>query len=139
MKAENRSGLCGTTANRFTKRMWRSYVKYAKCMATPLGLLCMQLIYAGGCANYKLLRNCCIRRSCTPTATCEAHAAINKSEHRNAVHHFAHTPKESVLLGDCEENPKYGLTRRFTVRHYTIIKIELKTLKKTRFLWNDPL
>ncbi|GBP40782.1 Ubiquinol-cytochrome-c reductase complex assembly factor 2 [Eumeta japonica] len=33
----------------------------------------------------------CIRRSCTPTTTCEARAAINKSEHRNAVH-FVHTP-----------------------------------------------
>ncbi|GBP21908.1 hypothetical protein EVAR_7121_1 [Eumeta japonica] len=50
--------------------------------------------------------------SCTPTTTCEAHAAINKSEHRHAVHHFAHTPQESVLRGDCEENPKCGLTRR---------------------------
>ncbi|GBP53176.1 hypothetical protein EVAR_28519_1 [Eumeta japonica] len=27
---------------------------------------------------------------------------INKSEHRNAVHQFAHTPQESVLRGDCE-------------------------------------
>ncbi|GBP00592.1 hypothetical protein EVAR_76883_1 [Eumeta japonica] len=40
---------------------------------------------------------------CTPTATCEARAAISKSEHRNAVHHFVHTPQEFVVRGDCEE------------------------------------
>ncbi|GBP03607.1 hypothetical protein EVAR_101900_1 [Eumeta japonica] len=51
----------------------------------------------GGCAIYRLQRNWCIRRSCTLTATCEAPAAINKSERRNSVHHFAHKPQESVL------------------------------------------
>ncbi|GBP18126.1 hypothetical protein EVAR_12907_1 [Eumeta japonica] len=51
---------------------------------------------------------------CTPIATCEARAAIYKSEHRNAVHHFAHTPQECVLRSDHEENSKKrGLTRRF--------------------------
>ncbi|GBP16394.1 hypothetical protein EVAR_9976_1 [Eumeta japonica] len=54
----------------------------------------------------------CIRRSRTPAATCDARAAINKSGHRNAVHHFAHTPQEPVLRGDCEENPKCGRMRR---------------------------
>ncbi|GBP05141.1 hypothetical protein EVAR_3456_1 [Eumeta japonica] len=62
----------------------------------------MQLIRAGGCAIYKLPRNLCIRRSCTLIATREVRAAINKSEHGNAVHHFVHTPQESVLRGDCE-------------------------------------
>ncbi|GBP63929.1 hypothetical protein EVAR_40180_1 [Eumeta japonica] len=57
-------------------------------------------------------RNSCIRRSCSPAATRDARAAIIKSEHRNAVHHFAHTPRESVLRDDCEENPKCGLTRQ---------------------------
>ncbi|GBP67214.1 hypothetical protein EVAR_47775_1 [Eumeta japonica] len=47
-------------------------VKYAKCMATPARLKCMQLIYAGGCAIYKLRRNWCIRRSYAPTAIYEA-------------------------------------------------------------------
>ncbi|GBP14411.1 hypothetical protein EVAR_92397_1 [Eumeta japonica] len=71
----------------------------------------MQLIHAGGCAIYKLQRNWCIRCSRTPAATCEARAAINKSEHRNAVLHFARTPQESVLRGDCEGYLKCGLTR----------------------------
>ncbi|GBP29638.1 hypothetical protein EVAR_79187_1 [Eumeta japonica] len=48
----------------------------------------------------------------TPTGTCEARAAINKSEHRNAVRYFARTTRECVFRGDCEENPKRGLTRR---------------------------
>ncbi|GBP78290.1 hypothetical protein EVAR_57136_1 [Eumeta japonica] len=39
---------------------------------------------------------------CTPVATCEAHAAINKSEYRNAVHHFA--LRKSVLRGNNEGN-----------------------------------
>ncbi|GBP69093.1 hypothetical protein EVAR_87372_1 [Eumeta japonica] len=43
--------------------------------------------------------------NCTLTATCLARAAINKS-----VPHFAHTPHESLLRGDYEENPKCGLT-----------------------------
>ncbi|GBP52496.1 hypothetical protein EVAR_32052_1 [Eumeta japonica] len=51
-------------------------------------------------------------KGCTPTATCEARAAINKSEHGNAVHHLAHTPQEFVLRGDSEGNPKCGLKRR---------------------------
>ncbi|GBO99585.1 hypothetical protein EVAR_730_1 [Eumeta japonica] len=86
-----------------TKRKWRLCVKYAKCIVTFPRLKCMQLICTGGCAIYNLQRNWCIRRSCTPTTTCEARAAINKSnEHRNAIHHFAHTPQESVLRGECE-------------------------------------
>ncbi|GBP06382.1 hypothetical protein EVAR_4536_1 [Eumeta japonica] len=48
----------------------------------------------------------------TLAATSETRAAINKSEHRKAVHHFAHPPQESVLRGDCEGNPKCGLTRQ---------------------------
>ncbi|GBP34606.1 Histone-lysine N-methyltransferase SETMAR [Eumeta japonica] len=55
----------------------------------------------------------CIRRSCTPAATCEARAVINKSEHRNAVHHFDHTPQESVLRDNYIGNPKCGLTLRY--------------------------
>ncbi|GBP51210.1 hypothetical protein EVAR_85421_1 [Eumeta japonica] len=55
-----------------------------------------------GYAIYKLQRNRRIRRSCTPNATHEARAVINKSDHQNAVHHFAHTPQESVPRGDCE-------------------------------------
>ncbi|GBP35291.1 hypothetical protein EVAR_19512_1 [Eumeta japonica] len=35
-KAENRGGRCGTAANQCSERMWRSYVKNAKCMMTPL-------------------------------------------------------------------------------------------------------
>ncbi|GBP70904.1 hypothetical protein EVAR_48869_1 [Eumeta japonica] len=66
----------------------------------------MQLIRAGGCPIYELQRNRCIRCSCTPTATCQARAAIKKFEHLNAVHHFAHTPPECVLRGDCEEISK---------------------------------
>ncbi|GBP90734.1 hypothetical protein EVAR_26704_1 [Eumeta japonica] len=50
--------------------------------------------------------------TCTLATTCEARVAINKSERRNAVHHFAHAPQEPVLRDDCEENPKCGLTRR---------------------------
>ncbi|GBP52077.1 hypothetical protein EVAR_41980_1 [Eumeta japonica] len=57
--------------------------------------------------NYKKK---CLRGSCTPAATYETRAAISKSEHRNVVHHFAHTPQEPVLRGDCEGNPKCGLT-----------------------------
>ncbi|GBP52403.1 hypothetical protein EVAR_4686_1 [Eumeta japonica] len=53
-------------------------------------------------AIYRYMRDWCIRHSCTPTATFEPRAAINKSEHRNAVRHFAHTPQESVLRGDCQ-------------------------------------
>ncbi|GBP66130.1 hypothetical protein EVAR_51299_1 [Eumeta japonica] len=71
----------------------------------------MQLICAGGSAFYKLQRYWYIRRSCTPTATCEARAVINKSEQRNAVHYFAHTPQKSVLRGDCEENTKHIQTK----------------------------
>ncbi|GBP52615.1 hypothetical protein EVAR_35805_1 [Eumeta japonica] len=42
-------------------------------------------------------------------ATCEAYATINKSEHRNVVHHFAHTPQEFVATVKKSEVP---LTRR---------------------------
>ncbi|GBP76629.1 hypothetical protein EVAR_54590_1 [Eumeta japonica] len=45
----------------------------------------------------------CIRHRCTPTATCEARVSRNKYKHRNGVHHFARTPQESVLRGDCED------------------------------------
>ncbi|GBP47501.1 hypothetical protein EVAR_30589_1 [Eumeta japonica] len=58
-------------------------------------------------SSYKLFR------SSIPTVTCEANTAMNKSQHRSAVHYFVHTLQESVLRGDCEENPKYGLTRRY--------------------------
>ncbi|GBP35068.1 hypothetical protein EVAR_75271_1 [Eumeta japonica] len=53
-------------------------------------------------ARGELTKKKCIRRSCTPAAICEVRTAINKSEHRNAVHNFAHTPQESVLRCDCE-------------------------------------
>ncbi|GBP00862.1 hypothetical protein EVAR_2206_1 [Eumeta japonica] len=46
------------------------------------------------CAVYKLHRNWCIRHNCTLTATYETLAVIKKSDHRNADHHFAHTPQE---------------------------------------------
>ncbi|GBP91790.1 hypothetical protein EVAR_65904_1 [Eumeta japonica] len=54
-----------------------------------VGVIFHYQIYVGGCAIYKFQRNRCIRRiectdaltSCTPTATCEAHAAIKKSDH----------------------------------------------------------
>ncbi|GBP66592.1 hypothetical protein EVAR_47848_1 [Eumeta japonica] len=70
-EAENRGDRYGTTANRCIERMWRSFVKNAKCIATPR-LKYMQLIYVGGCAIYRLQQNWCIHRSCTPTATYEA-------------------------------------------------------------------
>ncbi|GBP65503.1 hypothetical protein EVAR_38842_1 [Eumeta japonica] len=54
--------------------------------------------------------------SCTPVATCEAPAAINKPVHRNSVHHCAHTLQESVVRGDREENPKCRFTRGYDVR-----------------------
>ncbi|GBP48715.1 hypothetical protein EVAR_88176_1 [Eumeta japonica] len=80
-EAENRGGRYGTTANRCNERMWRSYVKFVKCTATPPQLKCMPLICAGGCMIYKLQRNWCIRRSCTSIATYEARAVIKKSAH----------------------------------------------------------
>ncbi|GBP49061.1 hypothetical protein EVAR_81621_1 [Eumeta japonica] len=67
----------------------------------------------GGCAIYKLQRNWCICRSCTPAATYKARAAINKSEHRNAVHYFAHIPHESVPEATVKEIRSAGLTRRY--------------------------
>ncbi|GBP94453.1 hypothetical protein EVAR_67794_1 [Eumeta japonica] len=61
------------------------------------------IIIIGRCAIYKQQRHWCIRRSSIATATCEARAAINKSEHRNAVYYFTHTPEEFVFRGDCEK------------------------------------
>ncbi|GBP62760.1 hypothetical protein EVAR_51712_1 [Eumeta japonica] len=59
---ENRGGRYGTTANRCTKRMYRSCVKNAKCMTTPPRLKYMELVCAVGCAIYKLQWNYFIRR-----------------------------------------------------------------------------
>ncbi|GBP28539.1 hypothetical protein EVAR_23004_1 [Eumeta japonica] len=56
--------------------MWRSCIKYAKCTDTVPQLKFMQLICAGECVIPKLQRNWYISRSCTPAATCEAHAVI---------------------------------------------------------------
>ncbi|GBP94277.1 hypothetical protein EVAR_102924_1 [Eumeta japonica] len=53
-------------------------------------------IYADGYAIYKLQRNCCIHLSCTPAATCEARAAINKSDHLKTL---------SIILPTCRMNP----------------------------------
>ncbi|GBP15916.1 hypothetical protein EVAR_12504_1 [Eumeta japonica] len=77
----------------------------------------MELIRADGYAIYKLQRNWCIHCNCTPAVTCEARAALNKSEHRNAVHNFAYTPQESILRGDCEENRNSGLRGGTEIAH----------------------
>ncbi|GBP90378.1 Peptidyl-prolyl cis-trans isomerase CWC27 homolog [Eumeta japonica] len=60
-------------------------------MPTPLRIQCMQLIWAGGCAIYKLQRFYCIRHSCTPAATCEARVVIKKSEHQRCPSFCPHT------------------------------------------------
>ncbi|GBP09203.1 hypothetical protein EVAR_4067_1 [Eumeta japonica] len=101
--------------------MWRSCVKYAKCIATPPRMSYMQFICAGGYAIYQLQHNWCIRRSCTPTATCEARVALNKSEHQNAVHYFVHTPQESVHHGDCARKSEvlvYAAVLKSPLQHY---------------------
>ncbi|GBP52203.1 hypothetical protein EVAR_87588_1 [Eumeta japonica] len=87
--------------------MWRLCVKNEKCMTTLPRLKYMQLICAGGCAIYKLQQNWCIRRSCTPTTTYEAHAVINKSDHLKTLSIILPKyRKKSVLRGDCERNPR---------------------------------
>ncbi|GBP45014.1 hypothetical protein EVAR_33443_1 [Eumeta japonica] len=54
------------------------------------------------CAEFLIIDSVCAGIGASiaiilPIGTCEARAEINKSEHRNAVHHFVHTPQESVL------------------------------------------
>ncbi|GBP06141.1 hypothetical protein EVAR_3524_1 [Eumeta japonica] len=66
-------------------------------------------ICADGCAIYELQRNRCIRCSCTPTATFEARAVINKSDHLNTLCIVVPTQhKKSVLRGDCTRNLSAG-------------------------------
>ncbi|GBP14919.1 hypothetical protein EVAR_75493_1 [Eumeta japonica] len=55
--------------------------------------------------NYEKKR--CIRRSCTPTATYEAHAVINKPHYLKTLFIiFPTLRKKSVLRGDCARNPR---------------------------------
>ncbi|GBP41242.1 hypothetical protein EVAR_30680_1 [Eumeta japonica] len=89
---------------------------FSELRAAPLHNIKRVIGKGGGHEKYIeiLQRNWCIHRSCTPTAICEARTAINKS-----VHPFAHTPQESVLQVDCEENPNCGLTRRYRSCRYS--------------------
>ncbi|GBP51186.1 hypothetical protein EVAR_98010_1 [Eumeta japonica] len=59
--------------------------------------------------NYKKK---CIRRNCTPAATCKARAAINKSEHLKTLSIILPTHcKNPYSEATVKENPKCGLTR----------------------------
>ncbi|GBP85918.1 hypothetical protein EVAR_83531_1 [Eumeta japonica] len=88
-------------------------MKHEKCMVTPLDYNAWSShVQADVRPIHKLQRNRCIRHSCTTTATCEARAALNKSEHRNAVHHLNTHHKNQYSEVTVKENPKCGLTRR---------------------------